>query len=228
MTEKDIQKISEQYKDEKAPLYEKIHERVETMIEQQAKKRKRLKTFYRVFPVSLAMVLIICLAVILPIVLQPTGEQPSGEIRYSAAELDAKKLDYNLNVYAIRSNEHYLYIDLYDIAEDLATFRYFKIDDESATAFLQESFIHGETGYSIKLTIMKKDTIVDKFEGFLKDTKELLISDVTIFYDITRQYANAQFDYQDYKYYLEFGDAIEVEFLEEIISNMFGTQQATA
>ena len=229
MTEKDFQIISEQYKDEKEPLYEKIHQRVEEMYEHEAKRKRRLNTFSKVFPVSLAVVLIISLAIILPIVLQPAGEQPGGEIRYSDLELDIQKLDCNLSEYAIRSNSQYLYINFYDVAEDLSTLRYFKADDDSVTAYLQESFIHGEYGYLITLSLMRKDVIVDKYdEGSLANPQEMIINNVTISYDITRQFANAQFEYQGYKYYLEFDDAIEVEFLTEIINNMFSTQQATA
>ena len=226
MTEKDIQKISEEYKDEKAPLYEKLHARVEEMIAQQAKKRKRLNTFYKVFPIALAVVLIISVAVVLPIVLQPED----GEIWYSynSDELDAKILGETLKDYAIMNNEKYLYIDLYEIADELVTRRYYKKDDERVTAYLQEYFIHGETGHSIMLSIMKKDTKVDKYENFLTNPKNMTINSVDIVYATTSLDCKAQFEYGDYKYYLQFDDAIKIEFLEDIISNMFGTEQATA
>lgn len=228
MTEKDIQKISEQYKDEKGPLYDKVQERVEAMYEQKAQRKKRLNTFYKAFPISLAVVLIVSLAIILPIVMQhPDGVQPEGEIRYSAVDLDAEKLEYNLRDYAIRNNNQYLYLNLYDIADDLATFRYFTIEDDSVTVYLQESFIHGETGYSIQLTVMKSNIKVDGIGEELPDPQQMSINDITITYNINRQYTKAEFEYLDYKYYLEFNDAIEVDFLIEIITNMFETQ-ATA
>ena len=222
MTEKDILKISQEYKDEKEPLYEKIHERVEETIVQQARKRKRLQTFYKAFPVSVALVLIICLAVILPIVLQPADD---GEIRYSDVELDSEKLDITLKEYASLRNEQFLYIDLYDMAEDLITRRYFKISDEGATAYLKESFTDGETGYHILLTIMKNNVTVDRYENLMKDSQLLTIKDVPILYEITRQTAVAQFEYDGYKYYLEFNDGIDEEYLTSIITNMFESQQ---
>ena len=226
MTERDIQKISEEYKDEKEPLYEKIHERVENMIVQQAKKRKRLKTFYKVFPVSLAMVLIISLAIVLPIVLQPTEEEQP--LRYSATELDAVELNYTLKEYARQNNENYLYIDLYDNAEETVTLRYFEINNESRTAFLQESFNDGDMGYAILLTIMKKNVAVDGYDQPLPSQKEMTINDVTITYGITTLNSKAKFEYLDYKYYLEFDDEIPVEYLTEIITNMFNTEKAVA
>ena len=230
MTEKDIQIISEEYKDEKEPLYEKIHERVEEMIEHQAKKRKRLNTFYKFFPVSLAMVLIISLAIILPIVLQPSEEEPpiNTAIRYSDNELDSKIQDYTLKDYARINNLNYLYIDLYETAEDLLTRRYFKIGNESETAYLQETFTDGETGYIITLTIMKNNINVENFEEALSSPKEIDINNVSVTYSITMLDSKANFEYQDYKYYLEFDDEIDVEYLTAIISNMFNTQQAAA
>ncbi|MCH5157437.1 MAG: hypothetical protein J1G02_06160 [Clostridiales bacterium] len=43
MNEKDIEIISEMYKDEKEPFYEKIHERIEAMYESTNKKKKAKK-----------------------------------------------------------------------------------------------------------------------------------------------------------------------------------------
>ena len=225
MTERDIQKISEQYKDEKEPLYEKIHERVENMIVQQARKRKRLKSFYKIFSVSMAMVLIISLAIVLPIVLNSTEvDQP----RYSENDLKSEKLDYSLKDYASLNNLNYLYIDLYEMAEDLQTRRYFEKENESATAYLNEVFEDGETGYSIILSIMKRNIIVEEFDQPLPSQKEMTINDVTITYGITTLNSKAKFEYLDYKYYLEFDDEIPVEYLTEIITNMFNTEKAVA
>ena len=236
MTEKDIQKISEEYKDEKAPLYEKIHERVEGLIERQAKKRKRIKTFYKIFPVSLAMVLIICLAVILPTVLQPgnpgqpgdPGQPDISEIRYSDVDLDSVELNDTLKEYGTINHETYLYIDMYEIAEDLVTRRYFKKDDESVTVYMQEYFVHGETNYSVTLSVIKNNIIVEQYEKSLVDPQEMTINDVTVTYRIARVGSSAQFEYLGYKYYLDFDDAVEVEFITDLITNMFETQQAVA
>ena len=116
---------------------------------------------------------------------------------------------------------------MYNIAEDLATFRYFEKNNDSVTAYLHESFIDGYTGYSIQLTIMKNNIIVDELDDELPNPQEMFINNAKIIYSINRQESKAQFEYQDYKYYLRFDDAIDVEFLTEIITNMFETQ-ATA
>lgn len=231
MTEKDIEKISQEYKDEKAPLYDKIHERVEDMIVQQASKRKKLTAFYKVLPVALAMVLILSLAIVLPIVLQSDETTPGGDppIRYSDVDVTSSPpLEYNLKQYAEINNESFLYIDLYNIAEDIETRRFYKKDDESVTVYLQESFIHGELGYVIRLTVMKSNIIVDSFDEKIINPKDLLGYDVDISYEIGRQKSFAQFEYEGYKYYLEFKDEIDEAFLTEIIDNMFNTQQAVA
>lgn len=233
MTEKDIQKISEEYKDEKAPLYDKIHERVEELIVQQAKRRKKIKTFYKVLPVALAMVLIVSLAIVLPIVLQADDTPPGGNpvIWYSDVDITSSPpLEYNLKEYAKQTNEPFLYIDLYDIAEDVETRRFYKKDDESITVYLQEFFTHGETGYIVKFTVMKSTVIVESFDDNIKEPQLLEGYSVDIQYEIDRLKSYAQFEYDGYKYYLEFEDAygMDEDFLAEIISNMFNTQQAVA
>ncbi|MCH5152810.1 MAG: hypothetical protein J1F68_02465 [Clostridiales bacterium] len=235
MTEKDIQKISEQYKDEKTPLYKKIHERVEDMIVQQARKRKRIKTFYKTFPVALAMVLVISLAIVLPIVLQPNETTPGGapSIWYSDSDITSQPLPTGdtLKKYVAENNESFLYIDMYEVAEDIDTQRYYKKDDESITVYLQETFTHTETGYFIRLTVKKNNIIVESLDNEINEPQTLSVNNVTVYYGITRQDAIAQFEYDGYKYYLGFADIDEyftVEFIAEIISNMFGTQQAVA
>ena len=224
MTEKDIEKISEQYKDEKAPLYDKIHGRVEQVIAQQANRRKRLKAFNKFFPMSLAIVLVICLAIVLPVVLQPAND-PS--VRYSSNDLSSELLDCTLKDYATIINEEYLYIDLPDMAE-IITLRFFDKGDNSATAYLQERFDCEEKECTVELSIVKHNITVDKYEDFVKIAKEININGVSITYVITTLNSKAQFEYKGYKYYLEFDSAIEMDFLEEIINNMFNTEQATA
>ena len=230
MTEKDIEKISQEYKEEKAPLYEKVHNRVEEMYAQQAKKRKKLQTFYKFIPIALAMVVIVSLAVSLPIVLQPDETTPGEEtiIWYSDGDIKSIAIKENLKEYASKNNESFLYVDLGEMAEDVKTQKFYSKDDESVTVYLQESFKHGEYGYSISYTVMKSNIVVNSFDEKMREVQEILVNNNTVYYEIGRKKSYAKFEYAAHKYYLEFNVAIDETFLTEIISNMFESQQATA
>ena len=251
MTEKDIQKISEEYKDEKAPLYEKIHERVENIIVYQAKQRKRIKTFYKAFPIALAMVVIICLAIVLPVVLpsgnggdgNPDGGFNSGDvnnddIRYSAADLESVPLNYNLKQYAELYSEDILYIDWYDIAEadSCRTKKYFEKGNEDKVVYLQETITNDDTGCTVTYSIIRKNIIIDGLEqleiidDFLNNAHQAQVNGVSVSYIVTKTRSVAKFEYKGYTYYFDFGNSFDNSFgdfadskdeLLEILSSMF-------
>lgn len=228
MTDEEIYQSIDEYKEEADALYDRIHEQVESNILRHAAAKKRKRKLTKVFSLAVTFVLILSLAIVLPIVLQ---SEEDTLVRYSDTELSSLILDYNLKEYARINKESFLYIDLYEIAEECKTTRYYHPDDERTTAYLQESFTHGETGYSIKLTIMRQKIIVEDYEGLILEPTKMNVSDVLVNYSISMTKAIVQFEYQDYKYYLEFGNVDEyfnVEFIAEIISNMFSTQQAVA
>lgn len=230
MTDEEIYQLIEEHKEETDALYNRIHEQVESSIVQHAvaqKKRKKLLT--RVFSAVGAFVLILSLAIALPIVLQPGEENPDGEtsIWYSELDLYSLQLDYNLKEYARRNNETFLYIDLNEM-EDIETRGFYEANNESVTLYLQELFTY--EGYPIKLTIIRQGINVEQYENFILNPQKLDFeeSDTDIYYSINKTRSSAQFEYKDYKYYLEFNDQIDEMFLTEILDNMFSTQQAVA
>ena len=230
MTDEEIYQLIEENKEETDAFYERIHEQVESSIVQHAvAKKKRQKLLTKVFSAVAAFVLVLSLAITLPIVLQPETA-PGGDpvIWYSDDDITASPaLEYNLKEYANQNNESFLYIDLYDIAEDIETRRFYKKDDESITVYLQEFFTH-ETGNIVKLTVMKSNIVVDTFDDVMKESQVLQGYDVDILYEIGRTTSYAQFEYNGYKYYLEIQYEIDETFLTEILDNMFSTQQAVA
>lgn len=230
MTDKEIYQLIEEHKADADALYEKIHVQVESSIVQHAQaKKKRKKLFNTYFPVAMAFVLIICLAVVLPITLQSPGEDV--EIRYNDFDLlVAEKLDFNLEQYYISINNHaLLYLDMYEYAEDVFTRRYYEEGHESQTVALQESFTD-DMGYKFQLTIIKRNVAVDSIDNMVEryDTNEE--ANNPYMYKINKTKTIAKFEFGDYKYYLEINDEVELDFLTDIIDNHFKTidQQATA
>ena len=75
---------------------------------------------------------------------------------------------------------------------------------------------------------MERNITVDKFDDFLEHSQEMNKNNVVINYELTTLDCKVQFEYGDYKYYLKLEGDIELEDLENIINNMFGTERVAA
>lgn len=217
MTDEEIYQQIEEYREEANSLYEKIHEQVETSIVKHAQtKKKRKKLFTGIL--SVAVVLVVTLAIVLPIVLQPQNE----EIRYSdSTVLLPDNLDSNLKEYYELNNLSLLYLDWYENAEDLVTARYYEEGKESNTVYLYEKFTDGYWGYPVKLSVMKRNIVVESFDAKFEEFKTTNINDTLISYVLNRDWSIAKFEYQGYKYYLEINDELTLDFLVKTIESMF-------
>ena len=217
MTDKEIYEQIEQSREEADALYEKLHEQVENSIVNHAKaKKRRRKLMVSILPV--AVVLVITLAIVLPIVLQPQDQ----ETRYSDSDiLLPDVLDCKLKEYYAKNNLSLLYLDWYEYAEGLLTTRYYEEGKENQTVYLYEEYTDGYWGYFVKLTVMKRNIVVETLENKLEEPQTTNIGNVQITYALQRNSSYAKFEYQGYKYYLEINDGLTLEFLVETIESMF-------
>ena len=217
MTDKEIYQQIEEYSEEAKAQYAKIHEQVEASIVKHAQaKKRRKKLFIGILPI--AVVLVITLAIVLPIVLQPQDE----EIRYSdLSVLGLDVLDCNLKEYYAKTNQELLYLDWYEFAEELYTARYYEEGKENDTVYLHETMTDGNTGYHIELSLMKRNIVVDNLETKVEEYQSTNIRDVQISYVITKTLTIAKFEYQGYKYYMEIKDSVTLDFLTGTIESMF-------
>ena len=219
MTDKEIYQQIAEYSEAADAIYERIHEQVETSIVRHAQAKKRRKKLFGTLSVTVAVILVVVLAIVLPIIIQPQDE----EIRYSDFNvLLPDKLDCNLKEYYERNNLSLLYLDWYEYAEDLSTARYYEEGKESDTVYLYETFTDGYWGYLVKLTVMKRNIVVEYLDEKFEDYETANINnDIQISYVIQRNLSYAKFEYQGYKYYLELNDGVELDFLVETIESMF-------
>ena len=217
MTDEELYQSIEEYSEESDALYERIHEQVESSIVKHAQKKKKRKKLF-VGMLSLATVLIVTLAIVLPIVLQPQEQ----EYRYSDANvLLPENLDCNLKEYYNQNHLSLLYLDWYEYAEDLKTSRYYEEGKETDTVYLSEVFTDGYYGYFVNLSVMKRNIVVERFDNRFEEFETTVIGDTQIVYVLNRGQALAKFEYQGYKYYLEIKDEITLDFLVKTIESMF-------
>ncbi|MCH5159482.1 MAG: hypothetical protein J1F66_01360 [Clostridiales bacterium] len=217
MTDEEIYQQIEEYREEANALYERTHEQVEASIVKHAQTKKRRKKLFAGM-LSFAMVLVVTLAIVLPIVIQPQDQ----EIRYNDfSVLIPEELNYNLKEYYAINKQSLLYLDWYEYAEEMITLRYYEDGKESETVYLSESLIDGYRGYLVKLSVVKRNIVVEILDEKFEEYETTNIDDVQIIYMLDRKRSLAKFEYQGYKYYLEIEDEITLDFLLETIESMF-------
>lgn len=218
MTDEEIYQQIEEHRQEADALYERIHEEVEASIVKHAQRKKRRKKLFTGI-LSIAAVLVVTLAIVLPIVLQPQEEE---EIRYNEANvLVSGNLDYTLKEYSTINKLSLLYLDWYEYAEDLFTLRYYEEDKEGNTVYLSESFTNVNTGVNVEISVMKRNIVVESLDNRFSDPQTTKTGKTEITYTLSRNWSVAKFEYQGYKYYLQFNDGITLDFLLETIESMF-------
>lgn len=223
MTDKEIYQLIDEYKEDSDALYERIHEQVESSIVQHAQvKKKRKKIMSSVFSVATAFILIVCLAIVLPIVLQQEGDDT---IRYNGTNIQSEVVNYTLKDYIQNLGEPILYLDWYDTADVVSTTRYYDVDNVETTVYMQE-YLFNE-GYSVELSVLKNNDkiVVETLEVEWDAPKYTSTKDgVSITYQLFRDKCNTKFEYEGYTYYLNFLDSAELEdFIIPTIESMFAT-----
>ena len=217
MKDEEIYQQIEEYSEEASAFYERSHEQVETSIVKHAQTKKRRKKLFTGI-LSVATVIIVTLAVVLSIVIQPQER----EIRYNNLdELVQEALDCNLKEYCLTHNQKLLYLDWYEYAEDLETSRYYEEGKESETVYLYETYTDGNTGYSVEISIMKRNIVVESLDDRFEEYQTTNINNCQIVYNLGRVRSLAKFEYKGYKYYLQINDTISLDFLVETIESMF-------
>lgn len=217
MTDKEIYQQIEEHSEEANALYERIHEQVEASIVKHAQTKKRRKKLWTSI-LSIAAVVVVTLAIVLPIVLQPQDEIK----RYADAQaLSREVLDYNLKEYGAKNNQSLLYFNWYEDAENLLTARYYEEGKEKDTVFISETITDGNSGRTVQLSVMKWNIIVESFDNRFEEIKTTIVDNTQIIYILNKDSSFAKFEYQGYKYYLDFDEGVTLEFLVQTIESMF-------
>lgn len=217
MNDKDIHRlIQAQNKEENDALFERIQSNLGSSSQAQTQAKLKRKFNYKVLTLASAFVLILCLAVVLPIVLQSDDNQ----LRYSEDNIYSEVLDISLKEYVQNNEISALYIE-WDIVDECTTTRYYDKNNYAQTVYLSEFLVNGETGYSLSYCVMQSNIHVDGFE-YVYDAFyfKMVVHNITVDY-IFGTICRAKFEYKGYKYYFEFYDPVDEQFIRETIESMF-------
>lgn len=221
--------IEEQNFKEKESLRKETEQKLGFSLSKQATEspNKQIKTKWKIVTACAACCcVLVCLAIVLPFLIKSSdNENPN---RYSDAEnYKWDFLDYNIAEYSEKTGKAILYLNWYDIAEDITTQIYFSINDPNDVIFLKESIANGETGDIVRYYITDNHTTVDVLEIYWKICSQKTdINGVTVNWCYDGVDIYAVFKFEDYVYYIDLSLTSDTELLFNIVENMLNTKNA--
>lgn len=209
MKERDVHNLIERQDEEgKKALYARVCS--ELGIEAKAKPAPRSKRalLWRALVPALSFC-IICLAIILPVAFGNRVD-PNPNRYCLSADCVEVSLDVSIKEYASQNGKSMLYVDWYDIAEDVKTKSYVNKNDSSDIIFLDEYILNGETGDAVRISIFDKHTYLDTFD-FLdnKTDEEDVYKNVHLRWKVEMQQNLGLISYGDYRYYVQISEPSE-------------------
>lgn len=175
---------------------------------------------YRFFAGVSAALVVVCLAIVLPIALHQGEEVPSIHYR-NADECVEMRIDYSIKEYGERNKVPYLYIDWYDLADDIQTKLYVSEDNPDDLIYLQEIIVNGETGSVVVLYITDLYTRVDILDIFWDDCDtKVAVNGVNVYWNTRISSSIGYFEYGNYRYFIELTYPLSDDYILELIEEM--------
>lgn len=219
MREKDVHKLIEQQDSE---LKQRILSNVKSQVDVQPvvvnNKPVAKRIAWKWAAACFALVCVITLSVVLPLTLKDDG----GGVRFCNYEqYITENLGQTVKEYSDSQNKSLLYVDWYDVAEDVNTIYGYNKKDKSDIIYITETIVNGETGEIVSLSVTDNKTQVDIFEQYLTKENVINVKDITVNYRVYNHiYLLSMFDYQNHTYYLQTDAENGTESLTAIIEGM--------
>lgn len=174
---------------------------------------------YRFFAGISTAVVAACLAIVLPIVGNNT--QIPEERYCNASDCIEIPIEYSVKEYSEKNNLSYLYIDWYNIADEVQTKLFVNAEKPDDLIYAQEILVNGETGSFVVLSITDLYTKVDILEAFWNDcTVAVVIKGTNIYWNSFNFVNKAYFEYGNYRYFIELTYSLSDDYIFELIEGM--------
>lgn len=225
---RNIHKIIEEKNPEgKAALRQKVMERLNLPTEAEQIQKKptfSYKRFYRIFAGVSAAVAVVCLAIVLPIVLNRDTSVPTERYCH-AADCVETPVDFSIKEYSEQNNLALLYLDWYDIADELETLLFVNNNDDNDVIYLKETIVNGEIGSIAILYITDLYTQVDIFEDMEKTCENVeYISSVKVSWSYRNFKGTAYFEYSNRRYSIELRYPMAEDSVLDLVESMLSNK----
>lgn len=217
--------IEEKNSKRKAALENRIKNQLNIVDETNTDKAEYMckKPFYKTYRffagVSSALAAI-CLAIVLPIALGK-GEQAPSLFYCNADDCVEIQIEYSIKEYGQKNNKAYLYIDWYDIAEEVQTKLFVNAEKTDELIYVQELLVDGETGSIAVLYVTDLFTRVDILdELWIGCVAKIEINEISVYWGSNNIVSKAYFEYGNYRYFIELNYPLSDDYILKLIEEM--------
>ena len=226
--------IEEQNAEEKEALRKKTEEKLGFSFSREASSSKKPEKVQRYFTAFATAFCALCLIIALPFIVKnitlpsSNGALNSGGKLNSAYDYSRQESDCNIKEYNLRHGTSLLYIDLYDIAEEVNTYVYLSEKDKSVLYFCETIFSR-ESFSEIDLYIVGESTQFESFKWraeIAESQNGTVVAGVPVYWFGTQNAGTVVFSYSGYKYFVEISEAIGEEDAISIVGSMLKKEAA--
>lgn len=227
MKDKDIHKLIEAHdRDSKADMYARLQSKY-NFIDKPIKKAQETQTKkwdrkIVISCVAFAVAIIVCIISCIPFMLKTGTMLPSdSSVRYcSIDECYSMEVDFTVKDYAQTIGKPLLYLDWYNDSAPITTL-YVDSSYHDDVIFIKEKVINKKLDYVVTLRITDIHTIVDGLAFHEQQCKKsTTIDKVKVKYFYGEQWAEAVFEYKDYKYYVELTSPPNEQAILDLVKEM--------
>ena len=135
---------------------------------------------------------------------------------FTGQAYETVEVQYTLKEYAQEIGEDLLYFDWYEETEYLKNYA-LQLKDTQEIICFQEEIIDANTGCKLEIFVIEADTEIEDFSLFEETNLTSEVKGVRVDWKKGAFTAYANFEYQDYKYYLRVDEPIDEKYILDLI-----------
>ena len=138
---------------------------------------------------------------------------------FTSQSYETMEVQYTLKEYAQEIGESLLYFDWYEETDHLKN-KVLRLKDTQEVICFQEEIIDINSGCRIYIYVMKFDTEIEDFFVDEETDKKSEINGITVDWQYLRFSSNANFAYEDYKYYLRVDEPMDENHILDLVEEL--------
>ena len=217
--------IEEQNREEKDAVWAKIQQKD---AERQANKpvpvstKKRSFSWRKWMPIAASSLAVVVIGVFATWGFLSLNNEPSEDNKgryFTSQSYEKVNTQLTLKEYAQEIGKSLLYFDWYEETDYLKN-RAWQLNDTQEIICFQEEIIDINTGCKVEIFVIEVDTEIEDFSFDEENKKESEVNGIKINWRYTRFSAFANFEYEDYAYYLRVEEPIDENYILDLVEEL--------
>ena len=138
---------------------------------------------------------------------------------FTGQAYETVEVQYTLKDYAQEIGKDLLYFDWYAETEDLKNYAW-RLNDTQEIICFQEEIIDINTGCKVYLFVIQANTTIEDFFGDEETEKKSEIKEVQVDWSYSKFKSNANFVYENFKYYLRLEEPIDENHILDLVEEL--------